>query len=196
MSIQIETKYLDRRGWQRVTDSSFAWMELHAPALDGAAGLIQIKTVTAPLAVRDLDRMVTIADDGYCWLQVAPTGQRWWLTVMYDRDLRPLQYYFDITRENFIQGADSRFEDLMLDVVLFSDGVCGLMDRDELDAALAAGNITPEEHRMACETARELLENVPRRAEELAAFCLRVLEDLRDLGPAGPTAFLPPSAAG
>ena len=185
MSIQIETKYLDRRGWRRVRESSFAWMDLHTPSLTGAAAAIHIKRVTAPLAVRDLDRMVTIADDGYRWLQIAPAGEHWWLTVMYGRDRRPLQYYFDITRENFIRGADSRFEDLMLDVVLTAGGACGLMDRDELDAALAAGNITSEEHRLARETAGELLENVPRRAGELAAFCQKVLAELSQ-GPAAP----------
>ncbi len=180
MSIRIETKYLDRRGWQRVTESSFAWMDLHTPALDGAAGLIRIKQVTAPLAVRSLGQMVTIADDGYCWLQIAPRGRHWWLTVMYDRDRRPLQYYFDVTRENTIQGRESHFEDLMLDVVLFTDGACGLMDRDELDDALAAGNITPGEHRTACETAQELLDNVPKRVKELETFCRRTLEALLD----------------
>ncbi len=185
MSIQIETKYLDRRGWRRVTDSAFAWTALETPSLSGAAAVIHIKRITAPLVVRDLDQMVTIADDGYRWLQIAPRGHHWWLTVMYDRDLRPLQYYFDITRENVIQGADSRFEDLMLDVVLMADGTCGLMDRDELDAALAAGNITPEEHRLARETAEELLDNVPKRAKELAAFCQKVLAELSQ-GPAAP----------
>ena len=57
--------------------------------------------------------------------------------------------------------------------------------REELDAALAAGNITPEEHRLARETAEELLDNVPKRAKELAAFCQKVLAELSQ-GPAAP----------
>ncbi len=178
MSIQIETKTLDRRGWQRAVASDFVWTELHTPELSGVAGLIHIKKVTAPLTVVNLGRPTVIADDGYDWLSVAPEGAHWWLTTMYSPEGAPIQFYFDITRNNFIRGGGSWFEDLMLDVVLLSDGTCGLMDRDELDAALASSNITPEEHETACRAARELLEHVPERAEELRDFCRRMREEL------------------
>lgn len=178
MSIKIERKYLDRRGWRRVTDSEFVWMELNTPELSGAAGLIHIKKVTEPLTVIELDRPVVIAGDGFHWLEIAPRGEHWWLTVMYGPDGQPLQYYFDITRNNVIRGSGSSFEDLMLDVVLLPDGACGLMDRDELDTALAVGNITQEEHRTACDAADMLMRTLPGRAGELRDFCARTREAL------------------
>jgi len=179
MSIQIVTKYLDRRGWPLMIEGRFAWMELDAPGLRGVAGLLRIQKADEPLSVTGLGCAVTIADSGYEWLAIAPEGAHWWLTAMYTPEGEPIQFYFDITRANYIQGGDSRFEDLMLDVVVLSDGACVLMDMDELDAALRAGSITLEEHRTARKAAQELLDNLPRRVEELRLFCKRTREALR-----------------
>ncbi len=177
MSIKIETKYLDRRGWPRVTERAFAWKELDTPELRGAAGLIRIKKVEAPLRVDNWGSPLVIVDNGYDWLSVAPAGEHWWLTAMFDRSGEPFQYYFDVTRENLIRGGQSCFEDLMLDVVL-TDGTCRLLDADELDAALAAGHITPSERQTALRTAHTLLDGLPRRAEELRDFCVRTRREL------------------
>jgi len=181
MAIEIVTKYLDRRGWPQMIEGNFAWTELDTPDLRGVAGLLHIHKVKTPLSVTDSGRAMTIADSGYDWLAVAPEGEHWWLTAMYTPQGEPVQFYFDITRNNFIRGGGSCFEDLMLDVVLLSDDTCSLMDMDELDAALRAGNITPAEHRTACKAAQELLDRLPERAGELRRFCGRLREKLRRL---------------
>lgn len=178
MSITVKTKYLDRRGWASVMETDFRWMELETAALPGVAGLIQIRKVAAPALMVSLDEPIIIADEGYSWLSVGPRDGHWWLTAMYDAQERLIQYYFDITRENIMQGGDSCFGDLMLDVVVAPGGKCELLDVDELNASLAAGNITPEDHRTACQAAREILENISVRRAELDAFCRRTREAL------------------
>ena len=171
MAVEVVKKYLDRRDWTRITGKKFSWTGLDLPSFRGVAGLVTITGITSPAVFRNLGVDLTVADDGYSWLCLGPEGGHWWLTAMFDERGNLFQHYFDITRRNGMEGAASWFEDMMLDVVMFPDGEIGLLDREELDAALAAGNITPEEHRLALETGEELLASAPGRAEELNEFC-------------------------
>lgn len=69
----------------------------------------------------------------------------------------PCQYYFDITLENDIRpGGQSSFLDLFLDVVLSPGGDVYILDRDELAAALSAGEISPAQYALALREAEAL----------------------------------------
>lgn len=175
--MSVKTKTLRRAEWQRVMARRFAWKTLNGP-VRGVAALLAIDAVKAPLAVQSVGRRVTIVDAGYQWLQIAPEGRAWWLTVMFDPEGQITQYYFDVTLFNRISGADSTFDDLFLDVVVNPDGERELLDADELDGALAAGEITPAQHAAAWETARALLAAFPARIGELRSACERLRAEL------------------
>ena len=98
---------------------------------------------------------------------------------MFDETGRLVQYYFDVTLENDVRGADSTFIDLYLDVAAQPDGTLELMDQDELTAALAEGIITKEEYGLAEETGRMLVEAIPANIGRLEEFCTRMYAILR-----------------
>lgn len=171
MSIQIKQKTLRRAEWARIRHSAFAWADFQRGPLRGVAGLLRLSHVRQPLVVASCGMQTVIADSGFDWLQIAPQGENWWLTVMFDANGAIRQYYFDITRRNHLAGADSFFEDLLLDVVAAPDGRVELLDEDELDAALAAGVITAAEAAAARATAGRLLAEIPSAIGQLEAFC-------------------------
>lgn len=171
MSIQIKQKTLRRTEWAGILDSVFAWADFQRGPLRGVAGLLHLSQVCQPLVVTSCGIQTVIMDNGFDWLQIAPQGERWWLTVMFDANGAIRQYYFDITRCSHLAGADSFFEDLFLDVVAAPDGRVELLDEDELDAALAAGVITAAEAAAARATAGRLLMEIPSAIGQLEAFC-------------------------
>ena len=113
-----------------------------------------------------------VADAGFFWLEAAPRARHWWLTAALDENGGIVQYYFDITLENDIRpGGQSSFLDLFLDVVLSPGGDVYILDRDELAAALSAGEISPAQYALALREAEALARALPAREGELAAFC-------------------------
>lgn len=175
---RMKIKTLSRSEWLRILERQQASMPLNCGGLKGWAGLLVMHRVTAPLAVPVLGEMLTIADNGYSWLQIAPEGENWWLTVMFDQDGEIIQYYFDISLKNEIDGERSWFTDLYLDVVLVPDGRLELLDQDELDAALAEGEVSEDEHALAVTAANVLMEEIPKNRSRLESFCRRVHGEL------------------
>lgn len=174
-----EARHISRKGWGRILDASSSYMELEFPDFKAVAALMQINKVKQPLVVKAVDRDLTIVDDGYMWMQLAPEGQFWWMSVMFDRQGSIIQYYFDTTKGNYLSGSESYFIDLFLDVVALPDGRADLLDQDELDAALADGVITDNEYALSTATAKMLIENIPDNIDKLNKFCYELAERLK-----------------
>lgn len=174
-----EIRYISRKGWGRILDASSTYLKLDLPGFKAVASLMKINKVKQPLVVKAVDHDLTIVDDGYMWMQLAPEGQHWWMSVMFDRNDRIIQYYFDTTKENFPDGDRSCFIDLFLDVVALPDGQVDLLDQDELDAALEEGVISTKEYWLSVETANMLLESIPRNIDRLNRFCYELAEKLK-----------------
>jgi len=177
--LKIKTKPITRSDWPRVPRKAFVCETLALPAFRGVAALLRLDEVHAPLIVTSCGQQVTLVDKGFYWIQLAPQDAHWWLTAMLDPDGNLYQYYFDITLQNRIAGAASVFDDLFLDVVALPDGRCEVLDRDELDEALASCLITQEQYDMALSQATILMSTLPHRMDELHAFCMRMFEKLR-----------------
>lgn len=157
--MEIKKKTLRRDEWRRVTEKTVSIMPVETPLFSGYACLLGICAVEAPLWVREgAFGDVCIADRGYHWLQLAPKGKHWWLTVMFDEKDEWVQSYFDITRCNDLSDPEGAyFLDMFLDVCIPNEGAPLVLDRDELDAARDEGIITPEEHALALQTAQEIV---------------------------------------
>lgn len=119
----------------------FAWGGFAGFGVQGVAALLRVDRVQVPLM--DGERMLCGA--GYDWLQLAPQGERWWCTAFFRPDGQLEQLYFDITRGNALNGPDSHFEDLFLDVVAEPDGRVFRLDEAELRAAVDAGLVSSAE---------------------------------------------------
>ena len=175
----LDRRGMARREWKQFIRTQFVSAETEFAGERLYAGLIRILEVSEPF-VRD----VTLADAGYTWLQLAPVAGHWWVTVMYDPAGRLLQYYFDITWRNYVDAAgEPGFEDLYLDVVMRADGQLRLLDRDELDAALAGGEITPAQHALALRELEALLVRLRGREPVWRALCAREKARLEKLLP-------------
>lgn len=173
--------------WKRLMRRSFACAPFSAGALSGEVALVRMDEVRAPLDVKHGEASVRVAGAGFFWLEAAPRARHWWLTAALDENGGIVQYYFDITLENDIRpGGQSSFLDLFLDVVLTPGGDVYILDRDELDDALQAGEITPQQHALALREAEALARALPAREGELAAFCRTWFARLREqLAPEG-----------
>lgn len=135
-------RHIRRDEWQDFHDKTYVRERIIFRGAETEAQLMHIGRADEPFAVPSKDGDLVIADSGYRWLQLAPKGERWWMTAMYDPEDRPVQYYFDITAGNDVSdGRDASFEDLYLDFVLHTDGTVVEQDRDELENALASGKI-------------------------------------------------------
>ncbi len=175
----LKTKTLARASWPRLLDRTFAHGSFAEQSISGEMSLIHMHRVVAPLNANMGGQPLTLADAGYAWLQIAPTGKNWWLTAMFDPVQHIVQYYFDVTAHNVLLGnGDSYFADMFLDVVLLPDGQTFLLDQDELDDALHAGIISVDAHRQAQNTANQLMRSAAARLPALKSFCTKCFKAL------------------
>lgn len=178
--MEIKRRTMRRENWKRIVRRGFATQRFSEEELRGTAGLIHMIKVDPPWAATLLGQSLTLVDDGFHWLQIAPEGKHWWLTVMFDREGKILQYYFDITLKNTVlDGGDSYFDDLFLDVVLAPGIGMVLLDEEELRQALEAGVIDDCQAVLARRTAEEIMSGMKEREEKLEAFCRRQYEELK-----------------
>lgn len=178
----MNIKDMYRTDWSRITQRDYISRNCMIHGRSGRESLIVIRRITKPLTVSSAGKPVKIVEEGYSWVQIALTDARWWLTSMFDEKGTLLQIYFDITAGNrFDQPDNPTFRDMYLDVVMQDDGALTVLDRDELDEALAARKITPEEHAQALLACDELLEALNTDAEEIMLYCKRVFTELKAL---------------
>ncbi len=179
----MKRKELGRFQWRRAIDRRDAHKVWESKAFTGETSLIHVLKAEKPNIKKFLGKEpVTILDDGFFWMQVAVQGQHWWLTAMFDPQLRPTQYYFDITLENHLLGSEkSWFWDIYLDVVLMPDGRMELLDADELEEALCSGDITKEQYENAWIWAKKLMEELQGKQELIQNFCQEKLNEMLPL---------------
>ena len=174
----MKIKYLSRRDWPRILCSSVTFCEKNYPTLHFVSSLYCMHKVTAPLYVPALGQPLCAADAGYAWLHILPENENWCLTAMYDASGAPIQYYFDISQDNTLDGENSRFTDLYLDIVCLLDGRTEIIDQEELDEALAAGAITQQQHALAQQTAQTLQLQIKANFDRLKNYCGALYREL------------------
>ena len=175
--MEVKIKPIDKRNWLRVKEKDCAWTSIQER--EGVAYLIKIKEVTEPLNLMCFGQNVILANVGYYWLQIGLKNENFWLTAMYDEKGEFVQYYFDVTRKNFINGKDSYFEDLFLDVVCHGDDKIEIIDLDELNQALLEQVITQEEYDLSRMTAEKIMKNILKNREVYDNLCLKYFNLLR-----------------
>ncbi len=178
MSNKIERKYMARSDWKRILLRETAYTEISSGETQGEASLLHILKVSKPLEVSSVDGKIMICDDGYYWLQVAFENKNWWLTAMFNPQGECIQYYFDVTKHNTIDGDNSCFDDLMLDIIVQPDGRSALLDMDELAEALAEGNISEEDYALAIKTSQEMLDGIKTEFIRLKDYCDKMFAKL------------------
>ena len=170
---------MKRDDWRRILARDYVCRACEADGAREMESVLTIREITEPLRVRSGAEWVTIVQRGYRWVQIAREGAFVWLTAMFDERGNFLQMYFDVTAGNrFDTPDDPCFRDMYLDVVVTAAGEITVLDQDELDEALARGEITPGEHDRAERVCRGLCAWLAGHRFELMARCRRVLREL------------------
>ena len=120
--------------------------------------MLTMKEVESPLKVNSPIGMVTIADNNYKNIIIAPKNENWWLTVIFDNNNNLIESYFDITRlNNFYNEENPFFIDMKLEVCIPYNHEPFIMDEEDLKELLENGFITKEDFNMAYSTANKII---------------------------------------
>lgn len=175
----MNKKDMRRSDWRRILRWEYVSRDCRMHGRRGKESLLVIREVTGPLTVHDAGEDVLIAEKDYAWVQIALEGLPFWLTAMYDAQGRLIQIYFDITGGNrFDDPENPWFADMYLDIVVNSRRELHVLDRDELDAALAEGAVTKEEWDRANAACTRLYAYLQENRESVTELCGRVYREL------------------
>jgi len=112
--------------------------------------LLCMDQIREPLWVRTGNDPTCIVNTDYSWLQHFPQGGHFAITTMFDERAKIIQWYIDIClRQGVTENNIPWFDDLFLDIVFSPNGDMRLLDEDELDDALSAGEISRSEYDLA-----------------------------------------------
>lgn len=190
----IKEKRLDRDTWHGIRQKRYTEAQLTFPGFSGTAALLQID-------VGDIGHwsihgcQVPVTHTGMVWVELIPENEHIAITAM----LHPLadvpedQWGFEVV-EWYVDLIDGTyrapdgvtvFRDLFLDLI-FSDGYApvGLPpyslidDRDELDAAVAQGIVTPEQYEMVLSAAEAATKKYVQNTPALRQICFAALGQL------------------
>lgn len=171
---------MQRSDWRRVTKRAYACRPVEINGHSGAAGLLVLQELTAPLTITYPHGAVKIADRGYSWLQIALRDVRFWLTAMFDAEDRLIQIYFDITDgSHFDDPGNPWFEDMYLDVVTAPDGGLCVLDRDELEEALSQGDISSVQYEKALEDCAALQTYLETNLSSVCKCCIQLQKEMK-----------------
>jgi predicted RNA-binding protein associated with RNAse of E/G family len=154
----MKRRFADRAEWPRILKRRFYQQYLAEADFQGWVTLLCLDEVREPFTITFHGEPICLVNHGYTWLQHFPEAGHFSLTTMFDADSRVVQWYIDISRQN---GLDQRgipwWDDLYLDVVVFTSGEVMLLDEDELEQARQDGEIDQADYELAREEAERLL---------------------------------------
>ena len=158
----MKRKRFDRDVWG-FGDSPYYQMRIDTDAFHGLVCLLRLMNGGQKVGNgnyqywnRPKAGKVAICGKGMTWMQLVPDGKKHALTVMYLPDKTMSICYVDII-ENIEYDPDgvAVFIDKYLDVDFTPQGDVSICDRDELDAAFAAGELSNAQYEAAlheCDT--------------------------------------------
>lgn len=177
-NIHFGIRDLKRDDWNRVKNKTIKIEDIINEYFEGKICMLTMNEVESPLKVSSPIGMVTIADNGYKNIIIAPTNENWWLTVMFDDNNKLIESYFDITRlNNFYNEDNPFFIDMKLDVCIPYNQEPSIMDEEELKELLDNGFITEEDFNMAYSTANKIIDFYNKYKDEYYDFIFKYLKN-------------------
>ena len=165
----MKTKDMKRSAWKRVRAKKQIIQDFTIGHHSGKISLLKIEEIIEPLIRHNGECEVVLADQGFYWLQLAVDRAHEWFTAMYDDCGRLLEIYVDITGGNNARSDNPSFDDLYLDYVISKTTVIEL-DRDELEDAFAAGEISREQFETAQIEGKRIYDDLRTNRDQIIAF--------------------------
>lgn len=171
----MKRKYLDRNIITCTEAVCLAHVKYIDSDIKGYVSHINIVDVTSPGIIISDGAELCIADKGYERLIYLPDDQNWCLTVMFDDKRKIIEWYVDITKDNFIdENGTPCYDDLYLDIVLLPDGQIMVLDEDELLEAKEQKHITEADYDLAYHAYNKLLTGGILNRAYLSSLCDRL----------------------
>lgn len=102
-----------------------------------------------------------VMDNGYYVFEVVPKNDNYAMRLFLDQNKKPLEYYFDITKNNGLDEISKIpfYDDLYLDIT-YLDGEINILDEDELIEAFNNRDITKEDFDLVYKMRDRLLDEI------------------------------------
>lgn len=143
--------------WTSILSKKISGKNVDTDFFKGYAGLIEMNEVAEPQTWKYYDRDIVVCDTGCTWMTILPQDDFYCITVMLNQENEIVVWYIDMIAD---QGVDPDgipyFHDLYLDLVVWADDTVMVDDADELEEALAAGDISEEQFNLAWQTCKKL----------------------------------------
>lgn len=167
--------------WDCILFKEIQIKEINTEFFDGYTVFLEMKEVTGPQYWQLRGEDILVCDTGMKWLSMLPKDDFYCITAMMDQQDNMVLWYIDMIDDH---GVDEKgvpwFDDLYLDLVVYADGTVVIDDRDELEEALASGDVSNEQYAQAFETCEKLQRGRACGVESLTEFtkkCLAVSVD-------------------
>lgn len=143
----MKIKEASRKDWYRVDKSYTKLAKTTFEGIDYYVAGTYFEKINQRKVIKVEDRDVCILDNGYIWITIIPIGKNYAITMNFDDKGNILQWYFDITLENYLdERGMPHYKDLYIDVTYDISGKIETLDEDELKDALDIQDITQEEY--------------------------------------------------
>lgn len=177
----MKRKRLDRDGWG-FQGFPYYQMRVELPEFRGLACVIRILEGETCCWQMPRAGKVPVCGAGMLWLQLIPDGQRRVVTVKYlprrpwEKMPRVSVWYTDVIDHiDFDPDGVAAFTDLYLDVIFSPRGDVHTDDREELDDALASGELTQQQHAAALAEGESILRELCADVRATEKRCGRIL---------------------
>lgn len=122
------------------------------------------------------DQRIHLAGKGCKWLVYLPLDEHWSITTFYDTNNEIQEWYFDISKGNFIdEDGMPCIDDIFLDLAILPDGRTITVDADELQDALDKNEITVDDYDHAYRVHNEIIQSKWNDAKMLTALSNQLL---------------------
>ena len=143
--------------WKCIIEKSRIGKEIDTAEFSGYIGLLNIKEVTQPQIWKYNGEDLVVCDNNFIWLTLMPKNDYYCITVMMnDKNEIQVCYIDMIAEQGYDKDGTPYFYDLYLDLVVYPDGIIVEDDMDELQEALAIGDITKQQFDLALNTCEKL----------------------------------------
>lgn len=172
----MKRKRLDRDAWG-FSHFPYVQMRVELPEFCGMACMIRITSGEYCCWHMPKAGRVPVCGAGMTWLQLIPDGAYHMLTVKYRRNGRVAVWYADvIDHTEFDEDGVAAFVDAYLDVIFSPQGDVKIDDRDELDAALAAGELTQEQYQRTLQEGERIQRVLCSDVKATGRWCRKLLK--------------------
>ncbi len=181
----MRKKYVEKVYMREVTDKEFYFEE--DKKFNGYIALKYVKDISKPLSAYCNGKKYVGLDKGYTILEYIPFEGNFNCRVFFDKENRPLCFYFDI---NNGMGKDEEgiwYDDLYLDVTMECPAITGgfnyirLDDEGEFKKAYKEGLITDEQYKLGYETAEKIMQELRSSQNKIVNHCHFDLYRLKNL---------------